>query len=51
MQWAIPRYLWIYEAATLLIVADKYEYSVQTRDRPPRSGRTPAFATSRSEKA
>ncbi|MGA2477828.1 MAG: GntR family transcriptional regulator, partial [Spirochaetia bacterium] len=40
-----------FEAATLLIVADKYEYSVQTRDRPPHIGRTPVSAISRSENA
>jgi GntR family transcriptional regulator len=40
-----------FEAATLLIVADRYEYSVQTRDRPPRAGRTPVTTNSRSENA
>jgi GntR family transcriptional regulator len=38
-----------FEAATLLIVADKYEYCVQTRDRPPRAARSPVSAIPRSE--
>jgi len=33
------------EAATLLVVADKYEYSVQTKDRPARTAPRPAPKT------
>ena len=38
------------ESAVLLILADKYEYSVHTKDRPPRppSRATPAFVSARS---
>jgi GntR family transcriptional regulator len=39
------------EAAQLLIVADKYEYCVQTRDRPQRPARAPAYSFQRSETA
>ena len=39
------------ESALLLIVADKYEYCVPLKERPPRAGRgpAPAYAISRSE--
>jgi GntR family transcriptional regulator len=37
------------EVAILLIVADKYEYCVHTKERPPRTVRRPVFESSRND--